>query len=106
MAVKVALPATDGQTMAHGAKGIPAIPPGFVVGAKSVLRTVEARPGSVARVIVASDAPTRTADPVRRRARERRLTLVEVPSSEELGRHCGLPRPVAAAAQLRGASGL
>lgn len=92
--------------MAHGAKGIPAIPAGFVVGAKAVLRAVERGPGGVARVIVARDAPTTAADPVRRTAREHALTLVEVPSSEELGRRCGLPRPVAAAAQLRGAAGL
>lgn len=85
--------------MAHGAKGIPAIPPGFVVGAKAVLRALSS--GAVLRVIVASDAPRDTVEPVRRTALERALTLVEVPSSEELGRRCGLPRPVAAAAQLR-----
>lgn len=86
--------------MAHGPKSVPAIPPGFVVGAKAVLRAVEAhRP--VARVIVAKDAPRETTDAVRRTAREQALTLVEVSSSEALGRHCGLPRPVAAAAQLR-----
>ena len=86
--------------MAHGPKGIPAIPPGFVVGAKAVLRAVEAhRP--LTRVIVAADAPATTVDPVRRTARDLAVTLVEVPSSAELGRHCGLDRPVAAAAQLR-----
>ena len=73
------------------------------MGAKAVLKAVETAPGTVVRVIVARDAPTTAADPVRRRARERALALVEVPSSEELGRHCGLPRPVAAAAQLRDA---
>lgn len=92
--------------MAHGAKGIPAIPPGFVVGAKAVLRAVSSGPDAVARVIVASDAPRDAVDAVRRSARERALSLVEVSSSQELGRRCGLPRPVAAAAQLRGVSGL
>lgn len=92
--------------MAHGAKRIPPIPPGFVVGAKAVLRAVSTGRDEVARVIVANDAPADTVEPVRRTARERALTLVEVSSSEELGRHCGLPRPVAAVAQLRGASGL
>lgn len=86
--------------MAHGPKGIPAIPPGFVVGAKAVLRAVEAHQ-PVARVIVAKDAPATAVEAVRRTARDLSLTLVEVSSSEELGRHCGLPRPVAAAAQLR-----
>lgn len=93
----------DAEGMAHGAKGVPAIPAGFVVGAKSVLRAVEAGAGAVARVIVAADAPASAVDAVRRSATERALTLVVVPSSEELGRHCGLPRPVAAAAQLRDA---
>jgi len=92
--------------MAHGAKGVPAIPKGFVVGAKAVLRAVEAGSATVVRVIVASDAPVAAVDAVRRMAGDRRLTLVEVSSSEELGRRCGLPRPVAAVAQLRGASGL
>jgi len=87
--------------MAHGPKGIPAIPPGFVVGAKAILRAArDERP--LLRVIVASNAPAETVEPVRA------LTaygaeLVEVPSSEELGRVCGLPRPVAAAAVLRSA---
>ncbi|HEV2890919.1 MAG TPA: ribosomal L7Ae/L30e/S12e/Gadd45 family protein [Frankiaceae bacterium] len=106
MAVKIRAATADGLTMAHGAKGIPPIPPGFVVGAKAVLRAVSSARGDVARVIVAKDAPSETVEPVRRSARESSLTLVEVSSSEELGRHCGLPRPVAAAAQLRGASGL
>jgi ribosomal protein L7Ae-like RNA K-turn-binding protein len=87
--------------MAHGSRNVPPIPAGFVVGAKAVLRAVEAGPLGVARVIVAKDAPPTTTDAVRRTARARALTLVEVSSSAELGRHCGLPRPVAAAAQLR-----
>jgi ribosomal protein L7Ae-like RNA K-turn-binding protein len=79
---------------------VPAIPRGFVVGAKAALRAVEAhRP--VARVIVAADAPVSAVAALLDTARARALTLVEVPSSEELGRRCGLTRPVAAAAQLR-----
>jgi ribosomal protein L7Ae-like RNA K-turn-binding protein len=85
--------------MGHGAAAVPKIPPGFVVGAKAVLRAAaDKRP--VLRVIVAADAPTETTEPVRRLARERSLALVVVPSSDELGRFCGLPRPVAAAAVL------
>jgi ribosomal protein L7Ae-like RNA K-turn-binding protein len=55
----------------------------------------------VAKVIVAADAPPETTEAVRRTAHACALTVIEVSSSEELGRHCGLPRPVAAAAQLR-----
>jgi len=84
--------------MAHGAAAVPKIPPGFVVGAKAVLRTAEGK--RLRRVIVASDAPPAATEPVRRLAREHAVTLVEVPSSSELGRFCGLPRPVAAAAQV------
>lgn len=101
MAVKRCPRAPDANGMAHGAKRVPTIPPGFVVGAKSVLRTVESSARTVSRVIVAADGPATMVDAVRRCARERSLTLVEVPSSAELGRHCGLPRPVAAVAQLR-----
>ena len=79
---------------------MPAIPPGFVVGAKAVLRAVLARE-PVTSVIVATDAPAEAVEPVRRTAREWSLNVVEVASSEELGRHCGLPRPVAAAALLQ-----
>lgn len=87
--------------MAHGPKGIPAIPPGFVVGAKAILRAArDERP--LLRVIVATDAPAETVERVRALASSR-TELVEVPSSEELGRACGLPRPVAAAAVLRSA---
>ena len=86
--------------MGHGPKAVPRIPAGFVVGAKAVIRAATAdRPMS--RVIVATDAPRGTTDAVRRLARERSLALVEVRSSAELGRRCGLPRPVAAAAELR-----
>lgn len=85
--------------MGHGAAAVPQIPPGFVVGAKAVLRAAKAsRP--VLRVIVAVDAPDTATEPVRKLAAERALTIVEVPSSDELGRFCGLPRPVAAAAVL------
>jgi ribosomal protein L7Ae-like RNA K-turn-binding protein len=38
---------------------------------------------------------------VRALAAERAYEVVEVPSSADLGRACGLPRPVAAAALLR-----
>lgn len=88
--------------MGHGAKAIPAIPPGFVVGAKAVLRAARAERG-VAHLIVAADAPAEATAPVRRLAAERALALVEVASSEELGRTFGLPRRVAAAARLRSA---
>jgi ribosomal protein L7Ae-like RNA K-turn-binding protein len=85
--------------MAHGAGASPNIPPGFVVGAKAVLRAAAAaRP--VRRVIVAADAPVAATEPVRRLARERCFALVVVPSSAELGRSCGLRRPVAAAAEV------
>lgn len=85
--------------MGHGAKAVPAIPPGYVVGAKAVLRAAGSdRP--VLQIVVASDAPAEATDPLRRLARDRDLTLVEVESSEELGRTFGLPRRVAAAARL------
>jgi ribosomal protein L7Ae-like RNA K-turn-binding protein len=80
-------------------RGPAQIPAGFVVGAKAVIRAAE----SVRTLIVATDAPAAATDPVRRLAAERRLTLVEVTSSADLGRHCGVPRPVAAAAELRSA---
>ena len=83
--------------MAHGPAAVPKIPAGFVVGAKAVLRAAAAAQ-PVRRVIVASDAPPAATEPVRRLAAERAFPLVEVPSSAELGRACGLPRPVAAAA--------
>lgn len=85
--------------MAHGASAVPKIPEGFVVGAKAVLRAALDGRG-VRRVIVAADAPAEATGPVRRLAAERRLTLVEVESSDVLGRFCGLPRPVAAAAEV------
>ena len=81
--------------MGHGAAAIPKIPAGYVVGAKAVLRAAGLR-----RVIVAADAPATATEPVRRLAAERAVTLVEVPSSEALGRFCGLSRPVAAAAEV------
>ena len=83
------------------ARGIPNIPPGVVVGAKSVLRA--AGSAGVRTLLIATDAPKAATDPVRRLAAERSLVLVEVASSAELGRRCGLPRPVAAAAELRSA---
>ena len=85
--------------MGHGASAAPRIPAGFVVGAKAVLRAAAAaRP--VQRVIVAADAPYAATEPVRRLAKERAFALVVVSSSEELGRRCGLPRPVAAIAEV------
>ena len=84
--------------MAHGNGSAPRIPAGFVVGAKAVLRAAESQP--LRRLIVATDAPESATAPVRRLAAERALTLVEVTSSAALGQHCGLPRPVAAAAEL------
>ncbi|HEU0130555.1 MAG TPA: ribosomal L7Ae/L30e/S12e/Gadd45 family protein [Mycobacteriales bacterium] len=89
--------------MGHGAKSVPRIPPGFVVGAKAVLRAAADAARPVRTLIIAADAPAAATEPVRRLAAERALALVEVPSSEDLGRRCGLPRPVAAAAELRSA---
>lgn len=86
--------------MGHGASAVPRIPAGFVVGAKAVLRAALAD-DAVGRVIVAADAPEAATAPVRRLAKERSLVLIEVTSSAELGRRCGLPRPVAAVAELR-----
>jgi ribosomal protein L7Ae-like RNA K-turn-binding protein len=86
--------------MGHGPRSVPHIPAGFVVGAKAVLRAA-GTPGTLGRVIVATDAPEAATEPVRRLAAERSLVLVEVTSSAELGRRCGLPRPVAAVAELR-----
>jgi ribosomal protein L7Ae-like RNA K-turn-binding protein len=85
--------------MGHGPQSVARIPPGFVVGAKAVLRAAADRP--VKLLIVAADAPDETTAPVRRLAAERALALVEVPSSAELGLRCGIARPVAAAAELR-----
>jgi ribosomal protein L7Ae-like RNA K-turn-binding protein len=85
--------------MAHGAAAAPNIPPGFVVGAKAVLRAAnDAR--AVRRIVVAADAPAAATEPVRRLAAERLLALVVVPSSDELGRLCGIHRPVAALAEV------
>jgi ribosomal protein L7Ae-like RNA K-turn-binding protein len=84
--------------MGHGPAAVPNIPPGYVVGAKAVLRAAHER--GVRRVIVAADAPSAATDPVRRLATERGLPVVEVESSHVLGRFCGLPRPVAAAAEV------
>ena len=81
------------------ARGLPHIPPGVVVGAKAVVRAAE----SVRTLIVATDAPPEATEPVRRLARDRSLARVEMASSLELGLLCGLPRPVAAAAELRSA---
>jgi len=83
----------------HGANAVARIPPGVVVGAKAVLRAVETDQ-QVRTVIVAADAPRDTTEPVRRLAAERSFVLVELPSSEELGRRCGITRPVAAAAEV------
>lgn len=85
--------------MGHGAGAVARIPPGFVVGAKAVLRAAHAaQPMRV--VIVAVDAPRSATEPVRRLAAERSYQVIETASSEELGRRLGLQRPVAVAAQL------
>ena len=85
--------------MGHGARSAPRIPAGYVVGAKAVLRAASAeRP--VRRVLVAADAPAAATEPVRRLAADRAVALVEVGSATELGRFCGLARPVAAAAEI------
>ena len=87
--------------MGHGAHAVARIPADLVVGAKAVLRAARAaRP--VRTLIVAADAPREATDPVRRLAAERKFALIEVPSSAELGRWCGLTRPVAAAAEVPG----
>jgi ribosomal protein L7Ae-like RNA K-turn-binding protein len=86
--------------MGHGAGAAARIPPGFVVGAKAVLRAGRAAK-PLRTVIVAADAPLSATDPVRRLAAERSYDVIEASSSEELGRRLGLTRPVAAAAVLR-----
>ena len=84
--------------MGHGPSAAPQIPPGYVVGAKAVLRA--AATGGVRRVIVAADAPAAATDAVRLLAAERGLAVVVVERSDVLGRFCGLARPVAAAAEV------
>jgi ribosomal protein L30E len=85
--------------MGHGAGAAARIPPGFVVGAKAVLRAVRAAL-PVRTVIVATDAPLAATEPVRRIAAAHSYDVVEASSSVELGRRLGLTRPVAAAAVL------
>ena len=87
--------------MGHGTGAAARIPPGFVVGAKAVLRAARAAV-PVRTVIVAADAPHSATDPVRRLAAERSYDVIEAASSRELGRRLGLARPVAAAAVLAG----
>lgn len=90
--------------MGHGPGASARIPAGVVVGAKSILRTArEARP--LVRILVAADAPRETTEPVRRLARERSIQLVVVTTSEQLAKHCGITRPVAAAGLLAKAVG-
>jgi ribosomal protein L7Ae-like RNA K-turn-binding protein len=83
--------------MGHGESAAARIPPGFVVGAKAVLRAARAA-SPMRSVIVATDAPLSATDPVRRLAAEHSYAVIETPSSAELGRRLGLTRPVAAAA--------
>ena len=85
--------------MGHGPGAVSKIPAGFLVGAKAVLRAVESAT-PVRRVIVAADAPPAATEPVRRLAAKGAFPLVVVSSSAELGRRCGLRRPVAAVAEL------
>ncbi len=85
--------------MGHGTGAVSRIPPGVVVGAKAVLRAVRAAT-PVRTVIVATDAPPSATEPVRRLAAEHAFRLVELSSSAELGRRCGVARPVAVAAEL------
>ena len=73
------------------------VPARLVVGARSVARAVCA--GGVRRVYLAVDAPAQATEPVRQVAREHRLPVQFVGTAAELGRRCGIERPVAAAAE-------
>lgn len=70
----------------------------LVVGAKSVIKALGG--GGVCRVLVAYDAPAAVTEPVLRLAEERGLLVQAVPTARELGRRCGVDRPVAAAAEV------
>ena len=77
--------------------------PRLVVGAKSVTRALGA--GGVRRVYLAVDAPVETTQPLRALAAELRLAVLEIDSAAELGRRCGIDRPVTAIAELRTPAG-
>lgn len=70
----------------------------WVVGARSVTRAVvESR---TRRVLVAQDAPAHLTTPVRAIAAHHAVAVVDCASAAEIGRLCGVSRPVSAAAEL------
>ncbi|HVE98460.1 MAG TPA: ribosomal L7Ae/L30e/S12e/Gadd45 family protein [Mycobacteriales bacterium] len=75
----------------------------WVVGAKSVLRALDS-PDPPSCVVIARDAPADLVEPVRARAAELRLEVLEAESAIALGHACGVTRPVATAMRsgLRG----
>ena len=70
-----------------------------VVGAKQVLRAIEA--GSVSRVFIASDADMFVTRPVFDACRAANIEIIEVPSMKALGEACGVQVKAAAAAIRR-----
>ncbi len=70
-----------------------------VVGAKQVLRAIEA--GTVIRVFIASDADVFVTRPVFDACRAAGIEIIEVPSMKALGEACGVQVKAAAAAIRR-----
>ena len=70
-----------------------------VVGAKQVLRAIEA--GGVTRVFIAQDADMFVTRPVFDACRAAGIEIVEVPSMKALGEACGVQVKAAAAAIRR-----
>ena len=72
--------------------------PGWVAGARSVQAAL--RTGDVTRVVIAKDAPPPLVSSVLVLAGARAVEIDICDSAEELGRICGVGRPVVAAAQV------
>ena len=72
---------------------------GKIVGAKQVLRAVEA--GEACRVFIATDADVFVTRRVYDACRARNIEVVEVPSMKALGEACGVQVKAAAAALRR-----
>jgi len=70
-----------------------------VVGAKQVLRAIEA--GGVSRVFIAQDADMFVTRPVFDACRAAGIEIIEVPSMKALGEACGVQVKAAAAAIRR-----
>ena len=70
-----------------------------IVGAKQVLRAVEA--GEVSRVFIATDADVFVTRRVYDACRERNIEVTEVPSMKALGEACGVQVKAAVAAIRR-----